>query len=314
MVLEAFVLGTSGSLPLPYRALSSVLLHREGEEILFDCGEGMQLSLRIMNIRWKALRVICISHSHADHVTGLPGLLMLSSQVEREKELVIVCPKSVKDYIEATRRYLGIYINYNIEYRILEDIERDGVVYVSDNADYYITAFPGKHKRAVWGFSLIEEKRPGKFYSERAIKHGVPRGPQWAMLQQGKTVVLEDGSVVEPSFVMGNKRSGRKVSYVTDTRPTDRIIQAVSDSDVFFCEGMFKQEHIDAAKEKLHMTGCEAAHLCTQAGNIGKAGLIHFSPRYLKDDILAIEREAKKIFPDIFCCRDRMYMNIPYKE
>lgn len=314
MVLESYVLGTSGSLPLPRRGLSSVLLHREGKGFLFDCGEGLQVSMKHMHLRWKNLEVICITHSHADHVTGLPGILMLSAQVERDTPLTIICPEAVKNFITASRKELGMYLNYKIEYILLDGIERIEKVYECPDGEYDIFAFPGKHTRSVWGFSFVERPRHGKFFPEQATARGVPMGPLWAQLQKGVSVRLPNGDEVLPHEVLGESRQGRKISYVTDTRPTDEIARGMAGSDIVFCEGMFKHEHAAAAKEKYHMTGAEAAQLALRAGGIGMLGLLHFSPRYLTEDIAAIEQEAQAIFSGAFCCRDRMHIPVPYKE
>lgn len=313
MILESFVLGTSGSLPLPKRGLSSILLHREGQKFLFDCGEGVQINLKAMHLRWKHLRVICISHSHADHVTGLPGMLMLCAQVNREEPLTIICPRAVKNFITSIRKELGIYVNYKIEYILLDDIVAEEKIYEDENKEYDILAFPGQHTRDVWGFSFVEKPRVGKFFPSLARKRGVPMGPLWSELQQGKNVTLENGDVIVPHEVLGVPRNGRKICYVTDTRPTDGIADAITGADMVFCEGMFKGEHSLTAKEKFHMTGIEAAELMKRAG-VTKAGLTHFSPRYLLKDIYEIEREAQRIFPNIFCCRDKMRICIPYDE
>ncbi len=313
MILESFVLGTSGSLPLPKRSLSSILLHREGQKFLFDCGEGVQVNLKAMRVRWKHLRVICISHSHADHVTGLPGILMLCAQVNREEPLTIICPHSVKNFITSVRKELGIYVNYDIEYITLDDVITEAKIYEDENKEYDIFAFPGRHTRDVWGFSFVEKPRSGKFFPELARQRGIPIGPLWSKLQQGQSVKLTNGEVILPHEVLGASRRGRKVCYVTDTRPTEDIAHAIVGADMVFCEGMFKHEHSFAAKEKYHMTGVEAAQLMHRSRVI-KAGLTHFSPRYLLKDIYEIEREAQQVFPNIFCCRDKMRIFIPYDE
>ncbi len=313
MILEAIVMGTSGSLPLPRRHLSSVLLRRGSDEILFDCGEGLQLSLRKASVSWKKINVVCISHSHADHVTGLPGLLMLSSQVGRDIPLTIVCPAAVREFIEATRRSLGMYINFDIEYVILEELDNQSVVYRHTKNEFHIKTFLGKHTRKVWGFSFIEHERPGRFDVEKAVQLNIPRGPHWATLQRGETITIDEKTYY-PHQVLGASRSGRKVVYVTDTRPTPDIVQEISGSDLVFIEGMFKQEHLEAAKEKLHLTGVEAAQMVKESGGVTQAALLHFSPRYTLNDIGEIEKEAKNIFESLVCCRERQVFTIPLKD
>ena len=312
MVLEAIVMGISGSLPLPRRYLSSVLLRRGGDEVLFDCGEGLQVSLRNASVSWKKINVICISHSHADHVTGLPGLLMLSSQVGREIPLTIICPAAVREFIEATRKSLGMYINFEIEYVILEDLKEQSIVYSNRTNEFYIRAFLGKHTRKVWGFSFIENKRPGRFNVEQAKKLNIPCGPYWSTLQRGESVTIGE-TTYYPHQVLGVSRSGRKIVYVTDTRPTQNIIKEMTGADLVFIEGMFKFEHIKAAKEKLHLTGIEAAQMVKESGNVSQAALLHFSPRYTFSDIEEIEKEAKNVFESLVCCKERQIFSIPLK-
>ncbi len=319
MTLEAYVLGTSGSLPLPYRSLTSVLLRHDGKAILFDCGEGMQTALKSLQLRWKQLDLVVISHSHADHVTGLPGLLMLSSQVKRETPLRIICPPEVKQFIEATIRTLGIYINYEIVYTLLnttatkqDNTPAPHTTLVHQDKHFSIECFCGVHTRDVWGFVFKEHPRPGKFFLEKAIAQKVPRGVLWSQLQRGQSVVLEDGRTIDPRQVCGPVRAGRKVVYLTDTRPIPEFSQVFSNSDLVLCEGMFLREHQQAAEEKKHMAGYEAAELLAHADGVRQAGLLHFSPRYTKRNILQIEEEAKAIFPRVFSCTDKLYIDIPF--
>lgn len=310
MQLECFVLGISGSIPLPNRNLTSVMVRREGEEILFDCGEGMQMSLRAMHIRWKNLKVVCISHSHADHVTGLPGLLMLSSQANRTEPLLIICPLSVKHYIESSREHLGMYINYDIHYVILDGI-LNPLVYEDAKKEYCIKAFEGEHTRDVWFFVLEEYGRAGKFYPEKAQALNIPRGVLWAELQKGNTIHF-DGRSVEAHEVLGEERQGRKIAYVTDTRPLPEIEKEIANADMVFCESMFQHIHHEQAVEKKHMTSVEAAQMLKNAGGIKRAGLVHVSPRYIYKDLKILEREAQDIFDKVFLCKDRESFTIPY--
>lgn len=312
MKLECFVLGTSGSLPLPRRNLTSVLIRREGEEFLFDCGEGMQVSLKQMHVRWKNLKAICISHSHADHVTGLPGLLMLSAQVHRETPLIVICPLTVKHYLENTIKYLAMYINYPIEYIILDDI-KDPLVYEGEDGSYNIKAFRGNHTRDLWFFILEESQRPGKFYPEKARELEIPEGSLWAELQRGLSIQV-GARTIHPHEVLGTPRQGRKIAYVTDTRPSNTIVREIANSDMVFCESMFKHKHEEQALEKKHMTSREAAQMIRDAGGVKKAGLLHFSPRYSYRDIQELEQEAKEVFPHVFACQDRNKFEIPYQD
>ena len=164
--MEAFILGTGGMMPLPNRNLTSMLLRREGELFLFDCGEATQVSLRQLNLKWKKISVILISHTHADHITGLPGILMLTAQVERDDPLVIIGPPKVREYVETSRRVLDMYINYPIEIREIERPGRPQIVYEGEG--YAIRSFPVKHSKVCVGYAFEEHDRPGVFYPERA--------------------------------------------------------------------------------------------------------------------------------------------------
>lgn len=305
MSLEVFVLGTGGMMPLPGRYLSSVLVRREGELILFDCGEATQIALRRLNLRWKKISVIFISHTHADHVTGLPGMLMLSAQVERDEPLYIVGPPNVKEYVEANRRILEMYINYKIE---IIEFTQPGVVFRGDG--YKVNAFQLDHSRLCMGYALQEDERPGVFYPEKALSLGVPQGPLWSALQSGKTVKALDGTDVQPAQVMGEKRRGRKFSYVVDTIPTPGVAEEVKQSDLLICEGMFNSDLAESAAEKKHLTAAQAATIGVEAG-VERLGLIHYSPRYTKWELKKLLKEAQDIFPPTFLTKEGMDINLP---
>jgi ribonuclease Z len=309
MNLEAFILGSGGMMPLPGRHLTSVLLRREGDLFLFDCGEGTQVSLRRLNLRWKKISVIFVSHIHADHVTGLPGMLMLSSQVDREEPLYIIGPRKIRDYVEANRSILAMYINYDI---VVQEITGPGTVYTGDG--FRVRAFPLNHTKQCYGFCLEESERPGVFHPEKARELGIPEGPLWAKLQGGGEVTLPDGRVIEPTEVMGPLRSGRKFSYVTDTLYIKSIAAEVTGSDLLICEGMFAEELADSAREKKHLTAKQAATIARDAGGVKKLGLIHYSPRYTEHDLKSLLSEAKTVFADTCLTRDRQAFPIPFVD
>lgn len=308
MNLEAFVLGCGGMMPLPYRHLTSVLVRREGDLFLFDGGEGTQVSLRRLNLKWKKINAIFVSHTHADHVTGIPGLMMLSSQVDRTEPLYIYGPPKIAEYIESSRKVLDMYINYPV---IVKEITEPGIVHSGE--DYYIRAFPLKHTKTCVGYTLEELDRPGEFNPKKAIELGVPCGPLFSKLQHGQSVTTPEGKVVYPEEVMGQKRSGRKISYVTDTQYISSIANEVKGSDLLFCEGMFAEEFADQAAEKKHMTAKQAATVAKDAG-VEKMALIHYSPRYTDYDLDILLAEAKTIFPNTVLSRDRMTFDIPNKD
>ncbi|MDY2824881.1 MAG: ribonuclease Z [Treponema sp.] len=308
MNMEAFILGCGGMMPLPYRHLTSVLLRRDGDLFLFDGGEGTQVSLRRLNLKWKKINAIFVSHTHADHVTGLPGILMLSAQVERTEPLYIYGPPKIAEYIETSRKVLDMYINYPI---IVKEITAPCIVHHGE--DYYIRCFPLDHTKTCVGYTLEELDRPGEFNPEKALQLGVPIGPLWGQLQKGNNVQNSEGKTVRPEDVMGAKRSGRKFSFVTDTLYKNTIAKEVQGSDLLICEGMFEDELIDQAREKKHMTASQAATIARDA-NVKRMCMIHYSPRYTDKELPKLLEQAKKIFPAAELSKDRMHIEIPYED
>jgi ribonuclease Z len=307
MNLEVFVLGTSGMMPLPGRFLTSAMVRREGELFLFDCGEGTQISLKMLNIKWKKISSIFISHMHADHVTGLPGMLMLSSQVDREDPLYIYGPARLQEYISQNRRLLDMYINYEI---IVQAVQ-PGIIYETD--EFEVEAFPLEHTKPCFGYTMREKPRPGLFHPEKADSLGVPRGPLWSRLQSGSSVELSDGRVVTSDQIMGEPREGRTFSYVTDTLYHPSISEYVRNADLLLCEGMFDDSLLESALEKKHMTARQAAMIARDA-EVKSMGLFHYSPRYTDRDLRDLLKEAREVYPQTFLARDRMSFDIPLKD
>lgn len=308
MNMEAFILGCGGMMPLPYRHLTSVLLRRDGDLFLFDGGEGTQVSLRRLNLKWKKINAIFVSHTHADHVTGLPGILMLNAQVERTEPLFIFGPPKIKEYIETSRKVLDMYINYPIE---VKEITAPSIVFEGDG--FYIRAFPLEHTKTCVGYTLEELDRPGEFNPEKAELLNVPVGPLWGKLQKGQPVVSSDGKTVFPEDVMGKKRSGRKFSFVTDTLYKTSIAKEVYGSDLLVCEAMFENDLIDQAKEKKHMTAREAALIARDSNSL-RMYMIHYSPRYNDKELEKLLLQAREIYPGAELSKDRMCIDIPYVD
>jgi hypothetical protein len=308
MNLEAFILGCGGMMPLPYRHLTSVLLRREGDLFLFDAGEGTQVSLRRLNLRWKKINTIFISHTHADHVTGLPGILMLSAQVDRDEPLYIIGPPKIKEYVETSRQVLDMYINYEI---IIKEVNEPGVVYKTD--EFQVRAFWLEHTKPCLGYVFEEFLRPGAFDPEAARRLNVPCGPLWSKLQAGLAVEAADGTIVESSQVLGPPRSGRKFSFVTDTKYLPTIAPEVAGSDFFVCESMFAKGMEQDAAEKKHMTCTQAARIARDAA-VKKMALIHYSPRYTDYDLKQLVKDAQEIFPNTVLSKDRMVEPIEYHD
>lgn len=309
MNLEAFILGCGGMMPLPHRHLTSVLLRREGDLFLFDAGEGTQVALRRLNLRWKKISAIFISHTHADHVTGLPGLLMLSSQVDRDEPLYIYGPPRIAEYVETSRKVLDMYINYEI---VVKEVQAPAVCYEGDG--FVVRTFPLRHTKTCYGYAMEESPRPGAFHPERATELGVQRGPLWSRLQAGEAVQASDGREVRPEDVLGPTRSGRKFSFVTDSLYLPEIAPEVAGSDLFVCEGMFERELLQSAVEKKHMAAFQAATIARDAGGVKKLALIHYSPRYADQELRVLQDEARAIFPETVLSKDRMRFSLDYVD
>ncbi|MCX7026233.1 MAG: ribonuclease Z [Spirochaetes bacterium] len=309
MNLEAFILGCGGMMPLPYRHLTSVLVRREGELFLFDAGEATQISIRRLNLSWKKITAIFLSHMHADHVTGLPGILMLSSQVDRVEPLYIFGPPRIAEYIEQTRKSLDMYINYEI---IIREFTEPKLLW--EDPAFTIRSFGLRHTKPCFGYTLEEKPRPGAFFPEKAMALEVPRGPLWSVLQGGDNVTLPSGRTVRPQDVLGPPRSGRKFSYVTDSLYFSEIAREVGGSDLLVCEGMFEEALMASAIEKRHMTARQAATIARDAGGVRKLGLIHYSPRYADKELKILLDEAREIFPDTALTRDRMTFPMEYLD
>lgn len=308
MNLEAFILGCGGMMPLPNRHLTSVLLRRDGELFLFDAGEGTQVALRKLNLKWKKITAILISHTHADHITGLPGILMLSSQVERTEPLYIIGPPKIKAFIESSRQVLDMFINYEI---IVKEITEAGEVFAGE--DFAIRSFALEHTKPCFGYAFEEAPRPGKFNPELAKQFNVPMGPLWAKLQHGEDVVNAHGETVTARQVVGAKRKGRKFSFVTDTLYMPHIADEVRNSDLFVCEAMFAKGLEADAKEKKHMTCTQAAQIAKDAA-VKQMAMIHYSPRYTNADLKKNLADARSVFPQTILSKDGLFLPLDYES
>ena len=304
MDLEVFVLGTSGMMPLPGRFLTSSMVRRKGELFLFDCGEGTQVSLKMLNLKWKKINKIFISHMHADHVTGLPGILMLSSQVDRVEPLYIYGPKKLKEYIDSSRKILDMYINYEI---IFIEV-KEGIII--DNDEYTIEAIKLNHTKPCFGYVMREKDRPGEFFPEKAKQLKISVGPDFGRLQRGESVINSDGETITSDMVMGKSRKGRSFAYITDTLYLKSIAKKIKNTDLLLCEGMFEAGMEDIAKEKKHMCVTQAAQIAKDA-EVQMLALIHYSPRYNDFELKALKYQAREIFENTILTKDRMIFSIP---
>jgi ribonuclease Z len=301
--LDLVFLGTSGSAPTARRSPSALMVRRGGDRLLFDCGEGTQRQLLRSSIGLVDLREIFITHYHADHYLGLPGMLKTFALRDRDVSLTIHGPPGLRELFAVLRRIIG-RVGYElelVELRPGDRLERDG---------YELRAFPVVHGVAALGYALVESERPGRFDVETAERLGVPDGRERGMLQRGEPVRLADGTVVSPEQVLGPPRAGRTVVLAGDTSPSE-IVQALSEgADVLVHEATFGEDERDRAAETMHSTALQAAELAREAG-VRLLALTHVSPRYFGPELL---REAREAFANTVAPRDFDVIDVPLPE
>jgi ribonuclease Z len=301
--LDIVFLGTSASAPTARRGTSSLLVRRGGDRLLFDCGEGTQRQLLRSSVGLVDLEEIFLTHLHADHYLGLPGMLKTFSLRTRDTPLRIYGPPGLEDLFDALRRIFG-RVTYRIvleELRAGETLERDG---------YQIQAIPVRHGVPAIGYALVEEERPGRFDVTVADSLGVPSGPERGALQRGESVTLADGTTVTPGQLVGPARAGRTVVYTGDTSPAEAVGLLFPGADVLIHEATFGEEERDRAAETGHSTARQAAEIARAAG-VALLALTHISPRHLPSELLA---EAREVFPATILPRDFDTIEIPFRE
>jgi ribonuclease Z len=301
--LDLVFLGTSGSMPTAQRAPTATLVRRGGERLLFDCAEGTQRQLLRSNVGLIELREIFLTHYHADHYLGLPGMLKTFALRGRETPITIYGPPGLVDLFGALRRIFG---RLTYPYELVELAPGE----VLERGDYRLAAFPVDHGVSAIGYALVEEPRPGRFDVDAAAALGIPEGPERGALQRGETVTLADGRVISPKAVVGDVRPGRKVVLSADTAYSRRVIEAARGADVLVHEATFAEEERRRASETLHSTAAEAAEV-GRAAEVGLLVLTHLSNRYFGPEI---EREAQAIFPDTVVPRDLDIIVVPFQE
>jgi ribonuclease Z len=297
-------------MPMPYRLLTSLAVRLNGQVYVFDAGEAVQLGLKKAGLGLRGLDVVAVSHLHADHCLGLPGLMMLRSRMDDPGPLTILGPPGIARFVSQVRESLGFYCGYPVHFREWS-AEQCEVAY--QDQQVRIDWQPLKHSCFCLGYRLEELQRPGKFSPERAGLLKVPRGPQWGMLQKGERIRLESGEEISPEQVLGPPRRGRSVAYVVDTQPCKGIYRLCHDVDIAFVEGMFLPEHGEHAVAKGHLTLVDAARISRRAG-AQRAILVHLSPRYGEEDLPLLEAAAREKFAHAEVGRDLEIYSVPLPE
>ena len=302
-MLDVCLLGTGGMMPLPYRWLTSLMTRCEGSHLLIDCGEGTQIALKKKGWSAKPIDVICFTHYHADHISGLPGLLLTMGNAERTEPLLMVGPKGLERVVTALRT-IAPELPFPIEFLELTEKEQE-----FQAGPYTIKAFRVNHNITCYGYS-VSLPRAGKFQVEKAKALGLPV-QAWGVLQHGGTVEL-DGVTYTSDQVMGAPRKGIQVTYCTDTRPLPVIAKEAETADLFICEGMYGEpEKLAKAKEHKHMTMHEAARLARDA-DTKEMWLTHYSPSLAwPEDYM---NEVRKIFPRAVAAKDGQSLTLQFED
>ena len=301
-MLDVCLLGCGGMMPLPYRWLTSLMTRYNGSSLLIDCGEGTQIAIKEKGWSPKPIDVICFTHYHGDHISGLPGLLLTMGNAERKEPLTMIGPKGLERVVNSLR-VIAPELPFPIHY-----VEIEGASQVFEMNGYRLKAFRVNHNVLCYGYTL-EIDRAGKFDPQRALEQEIPQ-KWWKHLQKGETVD-EEGRIFTPEMVLGPPRKGIKLTYTTDTRPTQSIRENAKDSDLFICEGMYGEKERQAkAVEYKHMTFYEAASLAKEA-QVREMWLTHYSPSQTRPE--EYMDEVRRIFPAAKAGKDGMTAELSFE-
>jgi ribonuclease Z len=299
-------LGTGAAIPTADRSLPAVLLTRNGEQIMFDCGEGVQRQMiKAKSGLHKPLKIF-ITHMHGDHVLGLPGLLQTMSLMDRQKPVELYAPQGIAHFLECLRETLQFQLTFQVN---IHEIANPGII--CEEEQYYVEAEHTNHAITSFAYAFIEKPRPGRFNIQKAIELGIPEGAAWGKLQRGEKYVLPNGQVVNPSVVSGPLRSGRKIIYTGDTKPFERFTQFAQNADLVIHEATFDDALAEKAAMDGHSTPSQAA---TQAkiANAKSLVLTHISARY--SDVTLLLTQARKVFENTQVASDFLELILPLSE
>ena len=300
-MLDVCLLGTGGMMPLPYRHLTALMTRFNGSSLLIDCGEGTQVTIREKGWSLKPLDVICFTHYHGDHISGLPGLLLTMGNADRTEPLTMIGPKGLERVVNSLR-VIAPELPFEIVFKEITEPEQTFEMH-----GYRLKAFRVNHNILCYGYTM-EIDRAGKFDVEKASALPIPR-TYWKHLQSGEVVEYE-GESYTPDMVMGAARQGIKLTYSTDTRPTESILENAKNADLFICEGMYGEEEKQSkAKEYKHMTFMEAAELAKKA-EVRELWLTHYSPSLTWPETFM--NNVRKMVPNAKAGKDRMSTELDF--
>ena len=302
-MLDICLLGTGGMMPLPHRYLTSLMTRYNGSSLMIDCGEGTQVAVKTKGWSFKPIDVICFTHYHADHISGLPGMLLTMGNAERKEPLTLIGPKGLEKVVNALRM-IAPELPFPI---IMKEINGPEETFRVNG--YEITAFRVNHNVLCYGYT-IQIHRAGKFSVERARENDISL-KFWNPLQKGETIEA-DGKIYTPNMVLGPDRKGIKLTYCTDTRPTASLVSHAAESDILICEGMYGDPEKEAkAREYKHMTMKEAAAVARDA-KVKEMWLTHFSPSLVHPEEYL--KTVREIFPDAYVGKDGKSVDLLFEE
>jgi ribonuclease Z len=319
--MKIIPLGTSSGKPTLARNVSAVAIVGEGEWWLFDCGEGTQHQMARAGLSFHRLAGIFITHLHGDHFNGLAGLLSTMGMDRRQRELVLIGPPGVREYLDTLARLKILFVSFPLEVREVSgavfaegrklsagaEIVDDGLAPIYESARHRVLARPLNHRIFTLGYRIEEKTRPGRFDLERARALGIPAGPLYGRLQSGESVQVDDGRIIHPADVLGPPRPGKVVAYCTDTRPCAGAVALAREADWVIHEATYTEEHAEEADDYGHSTASQAARIAREAG-AQRLLITHISSRY--PDAAPLLKEARAAFPATTLAEELMELEV----